>query len=243
MDANLRLGRMIGDQLAIMTMFCMASNITLPDAAAMMIQVDSQVYNGSYSCALQGMMFYRGLIPAIDTTCELVDTSIRVDPGPSILACLGTNVVLGGDPTSRNYNDQYVWEPSNLISEDSSNPIYFVTSSQLFTIKVIDSLGFYNTATQFISADQCVEDFTQFQFLNTLKFNTGEDDMLVFVPGNFRSVTIRIVDMMGRLIRSYDNVEGYFVRISPEGLPPGNYVLMAEERYIRQSIKISKSVY
>ncbi len=108
--------------------------------------------------------------------------TIEIDPGPGIVVCAGSEVVLGGNPTATGGNGQltYYWEPAEMLDDPTSpNPVARVDSHTRFTLLVVDENGCVKQDYIKIGADLCtgidegveIEEFIVFPNPATEKIN------------------------------------------------------------------------
>lgn len=84
MEAWPLLGRENMDRLAIQVMYSTAANMTLRDAARLLLQAESQLYNGQYQQALFDILYARGLIETFETAIVNTEEFLRGTTTPTV---------------------------------------------------------------------------------------------------------------------------------------------------------------
>lgn len=219
-----QMGRDSTDRLVLQSMYSYSANIGFQTVASFLLQADTLLYGGKNFCNIYPILLARGLIK--DTInpdpCTFFDPGIFVDAGKDTTVCPGAPVILGGTPTADPGN-QVQWSPDmDLTNVTAPNPIASPMDSVVYTVKVTDDQGYFNTDIIRINTKVCSDSPI---LTNTEGFASGKGTLRLVLPIGTTNARLSIADANGRLIwRGNLNGSDQYLLTQADNLPGGVYL-------------------
>lgn len=201
------IGRNTTDKLMLQTLYSLAPNTTLKDAANEFIKSDSLINNGINYCNLYAVFSKRGLIDSLNENyCAVLDTTIPVNAGEDIFICEGDSIKIGNNvPDSL---IKYTWLPNeNIANNNIANATVSPTKSTTYVLKITLPNGRYNTDSVSVNVKSC-----GIRILNSASFANGTGNLKIIIPKSINNASIQLVDIAGKTINSdkkMDNTNTY----------------------------------
>jgi hypothetical protein len=145
-----------------------------------------------------------------------------VDAGKDTVVCPGAPVILGGNPTTDPGN-QILWTPEMDLSNNTiPNPIAVATDSVVYTVKVTNMLGYFNTDIIRVYTKVC-SDLPL--LMNTANYATGNGSLKLVLPLGVSNARLSIVDINGRILwRGSLSGSSEYTLSQADDLPGGVYL-------------------
>ncbi len=193
-----QLGRTVTDRLMIQSVYSYSSQMTMDQAALLLVQADTLLYNGANYCTIYPILKRRGLVSGdVSSACSKLDVSITAIAGDDQLICTGDEIVLG-DVQNIQTDYSYLWEPSDGLDDPTSaTPVLTAQGAGTYTLTVTSPNLSFNTATVSLDLGICKTRIT-----NSEAWAFGEGDLQVFISNADPSAThqFEIIDIMGQRV-------------------------------------------
>ncbi len=150
------IGKEKTDRILLQSMYGLASNMSMKDAAMLLYDADTALYNGAHFCQIYRALVRRGLSDTFSTDlCRMVDPAIIVDAGGNKTICTGEEISIGNEST---YNDDYtfIWSPIQGIGSPFT-PVTpaFPETTTLYTLEALYFDGTYNIDSVIVNVLNC----------------------------------------------------------------------------------------
>lgn len=239
MDLYFNIGRGTTDSLLFQSLYSYSSNMTMPQAAQLLIQADTTLFDGKYYCDIYKVLAQRELVQNVakDSSCNSLNDSIDVSAGDDIRICPEEKTRIGGSPTSKMQNATIRWRPTKGLSDPTSpNPLVSIDSTTTYTVWAITAEG-KNVDQVEVNVDKCYEEVT---FLNSAGFSKGTSPLLIKFPLDTDEVTMRLYNAQGKLVRQMRQNSNNDISLSSQGLNQGVYLLDLQTNKTKELYKLIK---
>jgi len=228
-----QLGRRKTDRLVLQSMYYLAPDMSMKDAAMTLYDADRDLYESASFCAIYYALLERGLTDTFpDALCHKVDTTIALKAGNDQIICKGDSAILG-DAAAIGSGFTYRWSPAEGLG--SPNSPLTRAAPRNSTTYVLTASRFdrsYNTDTvQVTSLESC--------FLNTEGFVRGED-VIIKLPANTHNNRIELFDISGKRLFCATDIPGEDYHLNGSTLPAGVYIVRVSSIRGRESQKLVK---
>lgn len=150
------IGKEKTDRILLQSMYGLASNMSMKDAAMLLYDADTALYNGEHFCQIYRALVRRGLSDTFSTDlCRMVDPAIIVDAGSNKTICTGEEVSIGNESTySGDYT--YIWSPMEGIGSPFTlaTPA-FPSTTTFYTVEALYFDGTYNIDSVVVNVLNC----------------------------------------------------------------------------------------
>ncbi len=225
------LGQEKTDKLVMESHYQFTGGIGLTTAAAILLIVEDELYNGDYHDIVHQHLLNRGLLEN------------DVNAGEDMNLCLGDTVNLNGSAAAPS-NALVYWSPGLTLAD----------STDLNTQAMPDEtteyrLNIYNPSTNTIIAndkvvvnvDYCFDATpTEIKLLNTDRFFKGRGNLIVEVPAETTSVSVRIFDVQGRKVKDINNSSDQRLEIEHNHWLPGIYLVHIKADEEEKVVKVGR---
>ncbi len=238
MDLHFLIGRNVTNSLLFQSMYSYASNMTMPQAARLLLEADTTLYNGAHYCTIQSVLTERELTDNLpDDSCNVLNDNIDVHAGADVVKCPEEKTKLGGSPTSNLKQASFQWRPTKGLSNPQSpNPVVSVDSTTTYTVWAITPKG--NNADQVkVKVEAC---YDEIRFLNSSGFSKGASPLLIKFPPETENVTIRIYDARGRVVKAKNQPSNSTIEISGREFAEGVYLIDVQTNLSQTLHKVAK---
>lgn len=191
------IGREITDKLMLQTLYALAPNMRMIDAAREVIMADSLLFGGAHFCPIYFSFLRHGLMDTInDRRCSGRDKNLPVDAGEDIAVCAGDSAVIGSDNYLPSDEYTYQWIPATGLA-DASKPKTKVSVLQTttYTLQIQAPDGRYNLDTVQVSLLPC-----GITLYNTLGFAEGVGALKIYVPPPYFDYQLSLYDAAGKRV-------------------------------------------
>lgn len=233
MDIWDELGKATTDKLVLQSLYSFSPDITLIQAAGIMLLVDQQINGGANNGALTQYFSQRGLIDKY------------INAGDDSLICEGDSLQIGMPNT--NFSDVTAeWSPKTRLSDYTSlAPIATPDRTTLYHLTITDlSSNIVYRDSVLISVAPCFDsDYTAnaIRLLNTSRFSTG-GNLYIEVPPNTENVSVSLFNTVGQYLETLHFSGDGRIQLQSEGLPAGIYVLRIKADNIESTFKIARGL-
>lgn len=230
------LGRETTDKLLLQSLFGLAANMSMKDAAMLLYDADTSLYGGANFCVIYNALLSRGLTDTFNSqACKALNPLIEVNAGADKTVCAGDSVLIG-DAESFKSEYGYSWSPAAGIG----SPLSVVTNAapQQTTTYILTASQFsgaYNLDTVTVEVLQCA-----IRILNTEGFKSG-GDLLIELPYNSDNNSVEVFDVSGKRIYHYENLPGPSYTFSGSLLPAGGYIFRVKAEAAKHEQKVTKA--
>lgn len=228
------IGKEKTDRILLQSLYGLAQNISMKDAAMLLYDADSALYGGENFCVIYRALLAKGLTDTfyMGNGYQKVNTSIPVQAGDDQIVCSGDSVVLGVLSSSR-CDYIYRWVPAEGLGSPQS-PVTRAApaATTAYTLFVSQFNGDFNL-------DEVTVTFLNSCFLNTEGFTRGED-VIIKLPQNTNNNIVELCDISGKKLFRHDNLPGEDYALSGDMLAPGVYILRVTSIRGKQSQKLVK---
>jgi hypothetical protein len=220
------------DALVLQALYSFATNMSMSDAAWLVLQADTLLNGGANSCAIINAFTAHGLLET--TACSLYDPAIAIHAGEDFSVCPGTSFMLVAESTDANLS--YQWQPDNGLSQpDSMTSSASLTATTTFTVTATTPSGYFNFDTVTVTVLECLSNILIEQ---RTEFATAQGALVVKVPFNTTSWTMKVMDMRGSLLTAFDFSSNTTFEWNGIGLPRGVYIISIETPTLLHNEKI-----
>jgi len=150
------IGKEKTDRILLQSMYGLASNMSMKDAAMLLYDADTALYNGAHFCQIYRALVRRGLSDTFSTNlCRMVDPAIIVDAGSNKTICTGEETNIGNESTN-NDDYTYVWSPIEGIGSPFTlvTPAFPATTT-FYTLEALYFDGTYNIDSVVVNVLNC----------------------------------------------------------------------------------------
>jgi hypothetical protein len=214
-------GKTVTDQLMLQTLYALAPNMKMNQAARELIKADSIMFNGAHFCAIYHAFLKYGLIDSLpEAICAGFDKNLHVDAGEDVLACAGDSVRIGGNNlTSSDYT--YLWSPADGVAHiHQPQTMVRAAANTTYTLRITTSGGRYNEDTVKVTIRPC-----NISVYNTHGFAEGSSMLKIFVPLQYDKYSVGLYDAAGKKIMFVENLQTNIHYLDGRELSPGVYFL------------------
>jgi len=224
MDLYFRLGRGVTDSLLFQSLYSYSSNMTMLQAADLLIQADTTLFDGENYCDIYEILAKRKLVQnaAQDSFCNSLNDSVDVSAGDDVRICPEGKTRIGGSPTSKMQNATFRWLPKKGLSDPTSpNPLVSTDSTTTYTVWAFTQKG-KNLDQVEVKVKKCYEEIT---FLNSSGFSKGTSPLMIKLPLDTEEVSIRLYNVQGKLVKEMEQGSNAAISLSSQELQQGVYLL------------------
>lgn len=218
------LGQNKTDRLAFQSLFSYAQNISLEDAAMVLLQADTALFNGENFCTIYPVLLKRGLVDTLDlAVCVVRDPNIGIDAGKDRWVCVNDSVQIG-NPNASTQNLNFSWFPvTGLSNPNVAAPLASPNENLNYTLTVSTSSGSFNTDNVVVKVVNC-----EILLSNTEGFADGSSNALIQLPESAGNTQVEVFDTRGKRIfrESYNGAIN--IELSSGLLTPGVYILRVQ---------------
>ncbi|HXH18983.1 MAG TPA: T9SS type A sorting domain-containing protein, partial [Chitinophagales bacterium] len=230
-----QIGREKTDRILLQSLYGLASNMSMKDAAMLLYDADSALYGGENFCVIYHALLRKGLTDSVPVAvCKRFNPAVAADAGSDTTICAG-NVITLGNPASLNNYYRYNWMPeTNLTSPLSLVTSASPTQTTIYTLEAIAFDGSYNTDQVTVNVLQC-----DIRILNTERFISGED-LIITLPYNSTENSIEVFDIFGKRIFRYTGLAEQSYTFTGSLLPAGVYFFRIKSKGDKKTQKVVK---
>ena len=231
------IGREKADKLQLQSLYSYAQNMKLKDAAPILIDADSALFQGENFCVIYSVMSRRGFLDTLAfNPCKEADKSIVVNAGPDQVICRGDTALIGNSAV---FNDRYIysWGPAvNLSHPNQTTTKAFPESTTNYMLTAVASNGAYNQDQVTVQVNQC-----KIIIIYTKDFYAGrEQDIVVKFPEESLNKKIEVFDLLGKEVFVKENIDTDTYYLNGNLLATGAYILRVSTQDKCKNKKIVK---
>ncbi len=231
-----QIGKEKSDRILLQSLYGLASNISMKDAAMLLYDADTALYNGANFCVIHRALLERGLTDILSTVaCRKLDQTIAADAGSDQTICAGDSITIG-NPASFKIDYSYSWTPVSGLS--SSQSLVIKASPPVTTVYTLEATSFggsYNIDEATVTVLRC-----DIAILNSEGFKSGEN-LTIHLPYNSTDNTIEVFDILGRRLLRYEGLAEQTYTFNGSLLPAGVYIFRIQSNTgIKKTQKVIK---
>jgi hypothetical protein len=229
------LGREKTDKLLIQSLYGLAIGMSMKDAAMLLYDADTALYNGENFCVIYNALLERELTDLFSTqACFVLDTTISAKAGDDKTVCWGDSITIG-DQSAFKQEYTYSWSPVaglgsplSLVTQASPNQTtaYVLTTSKFS--------GAFNFDTVTVEVLQC-----DIRIINTEGFKYGED-LIILLPYDSDNNSVEVFDAMGKRILVASNLSEQTYALSGKLFAAGGYIIRVKAENGKKEQKVLK---
>ncbi|GIV35193.1 MAG: hypothetical protein KatS3mg031_2728 [Chitinophagales bacterium] len=225
-----QIGKEKTDKLVLQMLYSLASNMRMGDAALLLFDADSALFQGANYCVIFHALMQKGFIDSFGVqACKVLDTRILADAGEDRVLCFGEQTEIGKN-TMAEPGYSYQWKPAVGLS-DAFAPMTKAapeaTTRYILTVTAFD--GRYNTDTVEVRIESCEVQLTVLP----------ETAILTFPPQSADNA-IALYDVSGKRLLQVEGISDNQYAFSIRMLPAGIYLLRAKTNRGTQTLKLKK---
>jgi hypothetical protein len=234
MNIQLRIGMERTDRILLQSLYGLATDMSMKDAAMLLYDADSALYGGENFCVIYEELLKKGLTDT-GTALLFYDPVIPINAGNDQVICKGDSATLG-DLSAYRCDYIYRWAPAEGLSSPNAVATKAAPGATkiytLYTSKINGAWNYDSVKVTFINS--C--------FLNTDGFKWGED-VIVKLPANTDNNIIELFDINGKRLFKQTDIPGADYPFSGDLLAPGVYILRVTSdrgKEIQKLVKLSR---
>jgi hypothetical protein len=214
------IGRENTDKLMIQTLYALASNMTLKNAAYEFLRSDTLLFGGSNFCDIYYPLLRKGLVDSLSVdVCQLYDANLLVNAGEDQTICFGDSATLV--TIAENDNSSYTWlNNENILLSNEASITIAPEEKTTYVLRRTTPEGKFNTDSVTI-----IVEFCEISVYNTIGFKDGNSPLKILIPPTTENATIRLTDMSGKILREEKNSNGGVFYLDSKPFSAGVYIL------------------
>lgn len=238
------LGKTVTDKLVFEALYSFSSNMTLKDAAKLIVQADTALYAGTNFITLYKYFVMRGLMDSI--TCSSMNPPLIAHAGNDTTIFFNHSLLLGNSMNISGGTPPftYFWSPDDYLACQNcdTNTIY-PSSDITYQLTVVDSKGCFahDFISIYLACENCVALTDSTIYTGFSPNNDGKNDFWKIPMFDFyKENEVHIFNRWGGEVwstQNYDNQHNFWSGKNLKGhqLPDGTYFYYI--RYHEEKIK------